>query len=278
MKKICLYFLLIPIFCLSQNPAKINHTVISLTSNQIRNLYSAPIDIGINLSPNETVEIITMCCDWHGNSTPYTSLFLYIWTEFAPSFQLFDNAALLLPGIDKFIYFTNSGFSSNALVKGQHVFIRSDSDSFTGDGTGVFYITYRILGSNDQPELKDTIVTLTSSQILNLFSTPITLIPAPGSNKSIEVLSATAKLNFNSIAYLGHTSLSLIIGTANSTIASTGIVTQGSNVKWLMPVSSPNGTTQLIENQPLIAISDLANFTTGNSTVTLHIYYRIEDY
>lgn len=54
---------------------------------------------------------------------------------------------------------------------------------------------------NSQGLVQNIKVTLTSAQILDLHNTPVELIPAPGANKFIQLLSVYTYLDFNTTAY-----------------------------------------------------------------------------
>ena len=57
-----------------------------------------------------------------------------------------------------------------------------------------------VLSSNDL--VQNIKVTLTSAQILDLHNTPVELIPSPGANKFIVVLSVYSYLNFQTASYV----------------------------------------------------------------------------
>ncbi len=274
MKKIIILFML---FCLGTK-AQVKSIAVPVLAAQIQSGFSTPIDIGVSLSSGEAIEIISASCDWSANTTPYTSLFFYLWTDFAPSFQFYDGGFCLSSGTNQFVKLTPQGFASNSIVINQHVFIRTDSDSFSGDGTGIFYITYRILGAPPKVPIFDTIITLTSSEILALNTTPVTLIASPGINKTIELVSVTDKLIFNTTAYAGHQTLIVTTATASGPQVVCTVLNENANCKHLAPVTTPGATTQIIPNQPLIATTQSGNPTTGDSSIELHIYYRIVDY
>jgi len=75
---------------------------------------------------------------------------------------------------------------------------------FTGSGTaGLFDVTsdHRTALGNDDLALQVATATLSSSQILNLHTTPIEIVAAPGSGKSIFINSMVFGLTYNSAAY-----------------------------------------------------------------------------
>jgi hypothetical protein len=139
----------------------------------------------------------------------------------------------------------------------------------------------RVYDTSPTPEIKDTTVNLSSAQILNIFSSPVTVIPSPGVGKTIELVQATGKLMFNTTAYIANSTLLLKTATATAAqTAFTGILNAGANAKANNTLVNPDLSidTQIIANQPLIATTQTTNPINGNSTVELHIYYRIVDY
>jgi hypothetical protein len=58
-------------------------------------------------------------------------------------------------------------------------------------------------------------VTLTSTQVQNLVATPIRLVDPPGAGMIISILSATAYIDYNSVAYTTGADIILQYGTAD---------------------------------------------------------------
>ncbi len=58
-------------------------------------------------------------------------------------------------------------------------------------------------------------VTLTSTQVQNLVGTPIRLVDPPGAGMIISILSATAYIDYNSVAYTTGADIILQYGTAD---------------------------------------------------------------
>lgn len=118
--------------------------------------------------------------------------------------------------------------------------------------------------------------TLTSVEILALLVTPILLIPTPGVGKAIEVISATGRLNYNSIAYTANLTLTIraVGGASNQSSISNilnGVVTKISRGG----ITATSGAAQTAENVGLEVTTTSTAPLTGNSTVDLYISYRI---
>ncbi len=124
-------------------------------------------------------------------------------------------------------------------------------------------------------------ITLSSAQLLNIFTSPVTIIPAPGAGKAINILSVAASLNFNSVAYTGGEILSILEtdGSGNSwTSLTSGITTlldEAAN-RYLFKNPTPNFFSAI--NSPIVVTTGVGNPATGDSTVTIEIVYRITNF
>lgn len=116
---------------------------------------------------------------------------------------------------------------------------------------------------------------LTASQINNLGTTPIDIIPAPGVGKIIEVVRAYAKLNWGSVAfnanymYLGNT---IITDEANNSIYSEFLASTADKIKQISNYNSINSIT--VENAPLKLLGT-DSVAVGDSTVDIYVTYTI---
>lgn len=118
--------------------------------------------------------------------------------------------------------------------------------------------------------------TLTSAEILALRTTPIEIISAPGPNKYLELISASACLNYNTATYnAGADLLNLEInGVAlwafsNAFVEATAdTATQGAHQTY--PLTALNTA--------LNARMSSADPTTGDSTITIHVIYSIRNF
>lgn len=121
-------------------------------------------------------------------------------------------------------------------------------------------------------------LTIPSADVLQLNSTPQTIVPAQGVGTAIELISASVKVDFNSAAYTSNTTLELIHSGAalglkrsstalGSTIAN--IVTFDTNV------TPTTINTQMLENAALQVKSVTGNPATGDSDITVYVLYRI---
>jgi len=117
-------------------------------------------------------------------------------------------------------------------------------------------------------------VTLTSTQVKNLFSVPDTILPAPGRYNSYNIISAYASLAYNSIAYAGD---SVLILTVNGAIAPDfgclDVVNASTSTTGGFNFNVGLGVQFYPSNQPLLLSTLHQNVTTGNSTLTVTVYY-----
>jgi hypothetical protein len=112
--------------------------------------------------------------------------------------------------------------------------------------------------------------TISSSEILNLFSSPITLIPAPGVGKVIVPISILTKLFFGGTAY-SNTQLNYTMAGNNMSVLFSFINNAASRLN-LSNVSFNTSTG--VENSPFLLIG-VANPTLGNGTMKVIVYYAI---
>lgn len=129
-------------------------------------------------------------------------------------------------------------------------------------------MSYLAISTNTIPRYKE--VTITSAQILDIFDTPVELIPAPGAGKVIKVNSIVAVMANNTIAYIGN---GLYIKVGSSVVSSDatilGLLTQvPRDMLSVLPVSLPT-------NSALTATSVVSDPTTGDGDLKLSITYQI---
>lgn len=127
-------------------------------------------------------------------------------------------------------------------------------------------------------------VTLTAAQVNGMYATPVQLIAAPGSGKLILIDSILWDIAFVSAQYAaggaiqaqyGNTvhgagspaSASIAAATLNG-VAASGFIANGSGAATLNAPAT-------VENTAVYLSNATAAFTTGDSTVTLYIRYRI---
>lgn len=120
--------------------------------------------------------------------------------------------------------------------------------------------------------------TLSSTEILALNGTPITIIAAPGANKYIEIISATAYMNFDTAAYATNTTLQILCKNADVAIlqnTSALISTVDKVVTFVAPTAATAGQTQIILNTEVQLKVATGNPTAGAGSCKVDVTYRI---
>jgi hypothetical protein len=123
-------------------------------------------------------------------------------------------------------------------------------------------------------------ITIASADVLTLNTTPITIVAAQGVGTAIEVLSASAKMVYNSSDYA--TNGNMIIRCVGANSAQVGFDDNGflfGTVSRIVPSASvlSDGTTDtfLIENSNLEITVETGDPTAGDSDITVYVTYRI---
>lgn len=130
--------------------------------------------------------------------------------------------------------------------------------------------------------IRATKINVTSAQVLQLNSTPVELIAAPGAGKAIFLVSAAASMTFNSIAYSANGTLQIRTDTATAAQMTWGgngflfsSVTTASRGTYA--INSSTTGTQVISNKALNLSVDTGNPANGNSDISIYLTYQIID-
>ena len=126
--------------------------------------------------------------------------------------------------------------------------------------------------------LQEASLTIASADVLQLNSTPLTIVAAQGVGTAIEVLSASINIDFNTSAYATNTNLLIKNSTANTDQFRGGAVLEStvSTFKSLI-LTEPSGATdtQIIDNDALKVTVSGGNPTAGDSDITVYVTYRV---
>jgi hypothetical protein len=128
------------------------------------------------------------------------------------------------------------------------------------------------------PIILEASVTIASADVLQLNSTPITIVEAQGVGTAIEVISATVAVNNPSTPYGTNVALELICSgaTQKQAVSLTALNASVTSVRRLAIGSSNSATdTQLIANADLLVKVQTGDPTAGDSDITVYVTYRI---
>jgi len=119
-------------------------------------------------------------------------------------------------------------------------------------------------------------VELTPAQILDLFDTPVELVPAPGAGKAILPLGALASYTFGTVAYVD---ADLFVGWGTVELWYFGNLLEAAASSVQMGEFENPAITAVAaaENLPLTAKTDSPNPTVGDGTVRVTVIYAIVD-
>jgi hypothetical protein len=179
---------------------------------------------------------------------------------------------------------------SNSKNFGRDVLVRSDAanlDTLTSvyAGSIAYDTTQKSIKVHDGAQwqslsfglTKDTSITIASAAVLTLNSSPVTIVPAPGAGYAIEVISASAKMVYNSVAYATNTTIQVESNGATTPQFRllNGINQTISSHRSLGRYVSANTETQIIENADLMVTVAGGDPTAGDSDIKVYLRYRL---
>lgn len=177
---------------------------------------------------------------------------------------------------------TDGTWVNTDIYEGELFLNTADARLFTRQGSNIKEIGLQnsLIGTS-----RFATLTLTSAQILDLYTTPITLVSAPGVGKTIVLKNAWARLNFNTTAYFTAFSptiyMYLGIQGANGNIAINEDVVQSAITRVtkfhmtedVVAVNQKN----YVENAALRILLD-ADPTVGDGTIDILLEYMVLDF
>lgn len=124
-------------------------------------------------------------------------------------------------------------------------------------------------------------LTLTSAQLLALGATPVEIVPAPGVGVYLTPIAVSSVNHFGTLAYAAGSAVQCYIGTkANGNLipaATAAHVNAAANsIEQLTgaPTTATPDAQANIENAALNISASGAEFTTGDGTLTVTVYYN----
>lgn len=124
--------------------------------------------------------------------------------------------------------------------------------------------------------VQSTSLTIASADVLQLNSTPLTIVAAQGAGTYIEPISAFVLVDFNSAPYATNTTIELIFSGASDDIMVSSISASLTKaVAFTKQGSGTAGNTQMIANTDLQVSVNSGNPTTGDSDIEVFVLYRV---
>jgi len=119
-------------------------------------------------------------------------------------------------------------------------------------------------------------LTIASADVLQLNSTPLTIVAAQGAGTAIDVLSASMKMTYNSVAYATNTTLELKIngGSSSQMQFASQILSSASDV-FNKVIGNTTTSTNMVENADLQVSVLTGDPTAGDSDITVYVLYRV---
>lgn len=123
-------------------------------------------------------------------------------------------------------------------------------------------------------------VKLTSAEILALFTTAKTLVPAQGAGKIVEFVSAVFFLDYGSIDYAtrGILTVKTTGDTALSAPIAAASLVQLSADGYRVASALSADDIALVSNEGLKLTCNTGNPTAGDSEIIVHVAYRVHDF
>jgi len=141
----------------------------------------------------------------------------------------------------------------------------------TSDTRGI--ATWQASGSG---VIQSATVTLDSADIVSLHSSPVTIVPAQGSNTFIFVIGALYYMQYNSVAYTTDPTLRIQYADGNVINTNNNYLSFSSNAIGRKSTSDLNVSGSNISiNSALQVTTPTSNPTSGNSTVKITVLYSV---
>jgi len=113
-------------------------------------------------------------------------------------------------------------------------------------------------------------VSLSSVQILSLFTSPVTLLAAVGAGYLYDLVTIYARHNFGTAAYVGNIAVQMnsVNISRNSAILTTTTTT-------VFNMVMDSASAPYLSTQPLVIAGVAADPTTGDGTLDVYIHYNV---
>jgi hypothetical protein len=133
--------------------------------------------------------------------------------------------------------------------------------------------TTQRFGNND---LKTARLSVTSAQLLVIFTTPLTILAAPGLNKALVIDELLIQVVPGSVAYTGGGAINFVYhgGSIAPLAATMPAATLTANTASYNLIPQSSALVQVPANTGLDITNATAVFAAGNGTLTITIWYR----
>lgn len=131
---------------------------------------------------------------------------------------------------------------------------------------------------NVESIIRTDTISVSSAEILNLFSSPKILIAAPGVGKFINVIAIMGYLQYNTTTYATNTQLNIRYNNLSVPIPSTSwniAQTESKIYRFTTQSTSTGEASATLLNQPVTLAALSGNPTTGDGTIKVYITYQI---
>lgn len=135
---------------------------------------------------------------------------------------------------------------------------------------------FRIIPATATEEIITRTVKLPTAWILTSFTTPLTLIPAPGAGKAIRLMDLTAVMDYNSAAYASNTTFEVRYTDWSGTKVTADISSLlAATSDTYINVWGIEAQLALTANAAVVIRTATGNPTAGNSDIYVTVVYRV---
>lgn len=174
---------------------------------------------------------------------------------------------------------TISGSYSKISVKPNQIEIDTNNIKFnqlTGTNSRLLSVSPTGLINTSSIDIQTIVATVSRTEILALNTSPKVIIPRQGTNKTIQVISAMVRVRTVSSNYSTYTNLQLFQGGASPTHQVNCLGTTQQRRYHMMETGFGGSLADTLNDDTDVTLSvETGNPTGGNSTLEVHVMYRI---
>lgn len=137
------------------------------------------------------------------------------------------------------------------------------------------YVQLKSLETKQKP---DNIVNLTSAEVLALNTTPQEIVPAQGATKAVVIDKVVGYVDYNSAAYATNTTIEFrYTNGAGAKVATDMAALLTATADKVVSVGGVASEVVAVANAPVVAVAATADPVTGDSPISLHVWYKVAD-